>query len=233
MTSKQHNSTSLTKTGETFKYDIPASCLVGMMKKVLIEKLSSKYLLASHPYPKVEGEMIIFLPKKADQTQGKDVIVYRDFSLRKRLETTPKPAVELGRKKKGKKEKDEEKPHEPSLQCLEIDVAAPLSHEEWTNFVEVIEETQGLGWFQVLPVGQKSSMPLQFNMLHVLPQAKIPVERLPLDTFIANKTSLLRKKERSLGATAMMSTQAGKQLTVREEQEELAATQGLLMVNEF
>ena len=47
----------------------------------------------------------------------------------------------------------------PQLQCLEIDINEPLSREEWNNFIAVIEETQGLGWFQVLPVGQKSSMP--------------------------------------------------------------------------
>lgn len=64
-----------------------------MMKKALIEKLDAKYFLASHPYPKLEGEMVIFKPKKADQTKGKDVIVYRDFSLRKRLETTPKLSI--------------------------------------------------------------------------------------------------------------------------------------------
>jgi len=42
-----------------------------------------------HPYPRLEGEMLIFMPKKEDQTKGKDVIVYRDYSLRKRIETTP------------------------------------------------------------------------------------------------------------------------------------------------
>ena len=37
-----------------------------MMKKVLIEKMEGKYFLASHPFPKILGEMIIFKPKKAD-----------------------------------------------------------------------------------------------------------------------------------------------------------------------
>ena len=105
------------------------------------------------------------------------------------------------------------------MQCLEVDITNPLSREEWNNFVNVLEETQGLGWFQVLPVGQKSSMPYQFNMLHVLPQAKIPVETIPLDSFITNQLSLLRKKERGQGGqTAMMtSTVAGRALSMREE----------------
>ena len=85
----------------SFKVEIPDSCLLTMMKKVLVEKFEgSKYLLTSHPYPKIEGEMIIFKPRKDDQTQGKDVIVYRDYSLRKRIETVPKPPNnELKRKK--------------------------------------------------------------------------------------------------------------------------------------
>lgn len=231
------NTNSLSKTGDNFKFEIPPSCFVGMMKKVLIEKLHAKYLLASHPYPKIEGELILFLSKKADQSQGKDVIIYRDYSLRKRIETALKAnavdAMAARKKMKSKRDKEDEKPHEPKMQCLEVDITEPLTTEEWQNFIEVIDETQGLGWFQVLPVGQKSSMPMQFNMLHVLPQSKIPVERLPLDTFIANKVSLLRKKERSLGGTAMMNNSMNRQLSAREEMEELATTQGLLMVSEF
>ena len=53
-----------------------------------------------------------------------------------------------------------------------------------------------MGWFQVLPVGQKSSMPYHFNMMHILPQAAIPVPQLPLDVFISNHVAFLRKKER-------------------------------------
>ena len=92
------------------------------------------------------------------------------------------------------------------MQALEVDVVDPLTREEWNNFIAVVEETQGLGWFQVLPVGQKSSMPYQFNMLHVLPNAKIPVTSLPLDAFISSQLSLLRKKERGQGGNAVMST---------------------------
>jgi len=71
-------------------------------------------------------------------------------------------------------------------------------------------------------------------MLHLLPQEKIPVGTLPLDSFITNQLSLLRKKEKSRGGNAMMSTAvAGRQLTLREEQEELAIQQGLFMIPEF
>ncbi len=58
--------------------------------------------------------MIIFKPKKGDQTQGKDVIVYRDFSLRKRIEGTPKAVKDQAAMKKraskiGTKKEDEKK----------------------------------------------------------------------------------------------------------------------------
>ena len=75
-----------------------------MMKKVLIEKLASKFFLAVHPFPRLEGEMLIFKPKKKDQTKGKDIIVYRDYSLRKRIETTPQAIKEqIAAKKKQEK----------------------------------------------------------------------------------------------------------------------------------
>ena len=82
-------------------------------------------------------------------------------------------------------------------------------------------------------------MPMQFNMLHILPQAKFPKYgesplRLPLDVFIANHVALLRKKERSQGRGATITAaQAGRQMTAREEMEEFAISQGLLMIPEF
>lgn len=66
-------------------------------------------------------------------------------------------------------DKEKEEAEEPGLNCLMIDTFEPLTMNEWKNFTEVVTETQGLGWFQILPVGQKSSMPYQFNMLHILP----------------------------------------------------------------
>lgn len=130
-----------------FKYEIPPSCYLTMMKKVLIDKLPAKYFLASHPFPRIPGEMMVFRPKKQDQAKNSDEIVYRDFSLRKRLETTQKtnhiqehkPKRSAGNKK-GEELKSEPE-HEPSLQCLEIDIEQPLSREEWNNFMCVIEET--------------------------------------------------------------------------------------------
>ena len=133
-----------------------------MMKKVLIEKMAAKYFLGSHPYPKIEGELIVFKPQKNDQTQGKDVILLRDYSLRKRIETTPKSnyvqdslakmakaPLKSSKDRKNDEEKDAEKEKEPmpNMQCLEVDIEDPLSSDEWNNFIGVVEETKGLGWF--------------------------------------------------------------------------------------
>lgn len=46
---------STSKQDDSYKYDIPESCYVSMMKKVKIEKLSSKFLLCANPYPLIEG----------------------------------------------------------------------------------------------------------------------------------------------------------------------------------
>jgi len=77
---------------QDYKFDIPATCVLPIMKGCLIEKLLRKYVLLAHPYPLIEGEMIMFQPVKADQ-QDLDIIYYRDYSLRKRLQSK-----EMGRK---------------------------------------------------------------------------------------------------------------------------------------
>jgi hypothetical protein len=62
--------------------------------------------------------MMIFLPKKADQRE-KEILLYRDYSLRKRLETTikaPDSKIEgLIQKKKEKPDKPDKSPNEPKL----------------------------------------------------------------------------------------------------------------------
>lgn len=155
--------------GQAEEYDLPESCLLRMMKTLKIEKLDKKYVLAVHPYPIIEGEMLIFATRKSDQ-DVKDLITYRDYSLRKRLPSKEaKKTDSMGQAIK--KSPD----HDNWLQCLDIDLKMPMSKVDWRNFADVLNEVQGLGWFQVLPVGQKSSQPYQFNVMHVIPSVKIPV----------------------------------------------------------
>lgn len=73
------------------------------------------------------------------------MIVYRDYSLRKRIPTEEKKSTLK------KKSKDWEL--EAKLQCLEIDNENPLSVTEWRNISAVLREIKGLSWFQVLPTG--------------------------------------------------------------------------------
>ena len=82
-----------------------------MLKKVKIEKLEEKFNLISHPFPQISGEMLVFRPRKEDQNE-KDSIIYRDYSLRKRLPTSEKTnlsLVESLNKKKKKNENDLQK----------------------------------------------------------------------------------------------------------------------------
>lgn len=41
--------------------------MVGIPKDAKIEKLEAKYLLMAHPFPALEGEMLLLQPKKEDQ----------------------------------------------------------------------------------------------------------------------------------------------------------------------
>jgi hypothetical protein len=108
MRSQQSNRSGGVFSTDHYKYEIPESCQITMLKKVKIETLEDKFKLISHPYPQISGEMLVFRPRKEDNNE-KDAIVYRDFSLRKRLPTADKSAqslVEQMNKKKKKSEND-------------------------------------------------------------------------------------------------------------------------------
>jgi len=188
------NSLSNTKEGfevkDDIKYDLPDTCFMFLMKGCKISKMNKKFKLLSHPYPLVDGEMILFQPLKQDQ-YDKSLFVFRDYSLKKRM-----PTRGQGRKLTTYQQKQLEKEDEEisKLRALEIDISHPLSYIDWTNFAEVITEVQGLGWVQVLPVGEKASQPLQCQLMHILPNSKIPFSSLPLDVLISNKTAALKKR---------------------------------------
>lgn len=59
----------------------------------------------------------------------------------------------------------------------------------------------------------------------------MPVDKLPLDVFIANQVSYQRKKEKD-GQLAT-NENLGKSLTQREEAEILAQSQGLMLIPEY
>jgi hypothetical protein len=78
---------------------------------------------------------------------------------------------------------------------LEVTVDDPLQPIEWVNIAEVMNQTGGLTWFQVLPVQNKASLLMQFNCVHMLPEEKFPFD-LPIETFLKNHESNERKIER-------------------------------------
>lgn len=45
---------------DDLKFDIPDKCYLTLMAGNKIHKLEKKYVLMSHPYPLIEGEMILF-----------------------------------------------------------------------------------------------------------------------------------------------------------------------------
>ena len=70
--SKSQSQANMTKTATEFseikklKWQVPESCLIPFSKKLKIEKLDCGYRLCMHPFPLVEGEMILFQPNLDD-----------------------------------------------------------------------------------------------------------------------------------------------------------------------
>lgn len=48
------------KQAQEMKYDLPKSCKLPISRKLIVETLQNGYYLVAHPYPQVEGEMLMF-----------------------------------------------------------------------------------------------------------------------------------------------------------------------------
>jgi uncharacterized glyoxalase superfamily protein PhnB len=59
------------------------------LRKNVIHELDDNYFMVAHPFPQMEGELILYQPRKG--TGDKKMLTFRDFSLKKRVKTTPKP----------------------------------------------------------------------------------------------------------------------------------------------
>lgn len=82
----------------------------------------------------------------------------------------------------------------------------------------------------MLPVGYKSSFPLQFNVLHILPSSKIPFAKVPLDVMISNKLTFLKKSQKKQQEQVSMNSLQHKPVHSNEAE---AQDQGLLLIDEF
>lgn len=118
------------------------------------------------------------------------------------------------------------------MQCLQIDIETPLSQIDWINFSTVIRETNGLGWVQLLPVGQSSSLPFQFNCMHVLPQSKIPFAKIPLDILIQTKLTYVKKNQKSKRNNTVKSHAVKADAPIHERDDE-AYEQNMILIDEF
>ena len=116
-----------------------------MLSKSVIIKLDDNFMLAANPYPQMEGEMLLFQYNPDDQSADVDGIVYRDYSLRKRLksEVKTKTLVNSAVAKKKQLEEDAEK---TKVQCFEINIAEPLSTLDWHHMSEIIKEIKAMAW---------------------------------------------------------------------------------------
>ena len=108
-------------------------------------KLDDNYILVANPYPVLEGEMLLFQYNPDDQSPETEGIVYRDYSLRKRMkaELKTKNIVSSAMAKKKQLEEDSEK---TKIQCLDINVAEPLSTIDWHHMSEIIKEISAMSW---------------------------------------------------------------------------------------
>ena len=171
------------------KYDIPNNCKLDFLKAARIQKLEENYILMAHPYPQLEGELLLFQANVEDQS-GENT-TYRDYSLVKRRTITS--SGKLAASAMAKKKLLEDDAEKTKIQCLEVNIADPLSTIDWQNMADIIREIQALAWIQLLPVDQKSSCPYQFNCMHILPNANIPFSTIPLEKMISNKMTFNKK----------------------------------------
>ena len=96
----------------------------------------------AHPYPQLEGELLLFQANFEDQS-GENT-TYRDYSLvKRRAITSSGKLVQSAMAKKKLLEDDAEK---TKIQCLEVNIADPLSTIDWQNMADIIREIQALAW---------------------------------------------------------------------------------------
>lgn len=223
------------------KYEISNECKLQFLKACRIEEMDDDYIIAVHPYPQMEGEILLFQIDERDQDdkdedgneieKSSGLIIYKDYSLMKRMETPEKEVDQSKMTALEKKKFMEADQQQSKLQCLEQNNVNMLSSADWSQLCSLLLEVQGLGWVQTLPVGQKSSQPLQFNMMHVLPSSKIPFAKVPMDIMISNKVNFMKKREKRMKeGTDLKNVRSHVPVHERDEEAEEAS---LILLDEF
>jgi hypothetical protein len=57
------------------------------MKENLIDSLGDNYILVNHPFPVIEGELLIYQYPEPDNLNDANELLYKDYSLKKRIKT--------------------------------------------------------------------------------------------------------------------------------------------------
>ena len=186
---------------EAQKKVIGDDCKIQFLSLNMIEDLGEEYMLVHHPFPQIEGELLLYQKNLKDDSADEDILIYRDYSLNKRLVTN----VQIANTAALKLKIEEENVRYTKLQSLEIDNEIPLSQCDWGKIGTLIYEIKAMVWVQALPAGMKSSQPFQFNCIHVLPNVNIPYPKIPLDVMIANRAKYLKKREKHLKLNSNLS----------------------------
>lgn len=79
---------------------------------------------------------------------------------------------------------------------------------------------------------KKSSQPLQFNTINVLPSSKIPYNKIPLDIFISNKLNFVKKNAKFLKAQVGEDIKKSMHQPMHKRDAE-AIEAGLTLIDEF
>ena len=78
------------RTGDMDKYSLPDACKLEMLTANRLEDLGMSYNIVQHPFPQIDGELLIFQSNLEDKPSSEKVMVYRDYSLRKRIHPNSK-----------------------------------------------------------------------------------------------------------------------------------------------
>ena len=84
---------------------MPKDCIIEFQKAARIAVLEDNYALFAHPFPQLDGEMLLI--QQQEQTEGKeDVLMVKDVSLRKRLIIDNRPEKKTAEQKRKDLAKD-------------------------------------------------------------------------------------------------------------------------------
>jgi len=145
--------------------------------------LPNNYTMVADPHAKEDGGLIIIQQDAPRQKDGK--IQYEDPSMTVRQPNYADDEKWTSQAEKRQKDKDDKT--KSNLTNDSINVKNPLSSADWDQIREGVKNTQGLAYVQVPPVGQKSSQPLQFNSIHLVPGEKLASDDQPLFKAIESK----------------------------------------------